>query len=297
MFNNLTYPKPNLIIFGVLFAKASFIKQSNMKRLSFISLLFLCSFMPQNQVAQSELDDVLSKIKKVNNAFTYGEKLTYRVHYGPLDGGKAYFSIDAAPQLVNNRNTYYVKVHGKSAGLVDMMFKVKDEFESYIDQEALVPLKATKKIKEGKYTDSDFILFDHTAKTATGRRGKTEIVTNTQDIISAIYYARSMDMTSAKPGDVFPVPFYMDGKTYELRFKFISRETLKTDMGSFKTIKVKPQLIEGRVFKDNDALTLWVTDDENKIPVRVESDIFVGSIKVDLEEMSGIRNPLSSKIK
>ncbi len=268
-----------------------------MKRFGLISLVFLCSFMPQEKLQQSELDDVLAGIRKTNNAFTYGEKLTYRVHYGPLDGGKAYFSVDPTPQVVNNRNTYYVKVNGKSAGLVDMMFKVKDEFESYIDQEALVPLKATKKIKEGKYTDSDFIIFDHTTKTATGRRGKTDIVTNTQDIISAIYYARSMDMTNAKQGDVFPVPFYMDGKTYELRFKFESREVIKTDIGTFKTIKVKPQLIEGRVFKDNEALTLWVTDDENKIPIRVESDIFVGSIKVDLAEMSGIRNPLTSKIK
>jgi hypothetical protein len=177
------------------------------------------------------------------------------------------------------------------------MFKVKDEFESYIDQEALVPLKATKKFKEGKYTDSDFIVFDHAAKTASGRRGKTEIVTNTQDIISAIYYARSLDMTNAKTGVIFPVPFYLDGKTYELRFKFEKRETIKTELGTFRTIKVKPQLIEGRVFKDNEALTLWVTDDDNKIPVRVESDIFVGSIKVDLLEMSGIRNPLTSIVK
>ncbi len=268
-----------------------------MKNLSFISILLLCSFMPQSNSQHTELDDVLSKIKKVNNAFTYGEKLTYRVHYGPLDGGKAYFSIDANPQLVNNRNTYYVKVNGKSAGLLDMMFKVKDEFESYIDQEAIVPLKATKKIKEGKYTDSDFIIFDHAAKTASGRRGKTEIVENTQDIISAIYYARSLDMTNAKPGEVFPVPFYLDGKTYELRFKFEKRENLKTELGTFKTIKVKPQLIEGRVFKDNEALTLWVTDDDNKIPIRVESDIFVGSVKADIAEMSGLRNPLTSKIK
>lgn len=268
-----------------------------MKRLALIPLLFLFSFISSEKFYQTELDTILAKNKKVNNAFTFGEKLTYRVHYGPLDGGKAHFSVDPAPQLVNNRNTYYVKVNGKSAGLVDMMFKVKDEFESYIDQEALVPLKAIKKIKEGKYTDSDFITFDHANKIATSKRGKTEIVTNTQDIISAIYYARSMDLTNAKKGDVFPVPFYLDGKTYELRFKYEGKEVLKTSMGTFNTIKVKPQLIEGRVFKDNEALTLWVTDDENKLPIRVESDIFVGSVKVDLEEYSGLKNPLTSKIK
>ncbi len=97
------------------------------------------------------------------------------------------------------------------------------------------------------------------------------------------------EIIGAKPGEVFPVPFYLDGKTYELRFKFEKRENLKTELGTFRTIKVKPQLIEGRVFKDNEALTLWVTDDDNKIPIRVESDIFVGSIKVDIDEMSGIK--------
>ena len=132
-----------------------------MKNIGFILLLILCSFKPQKTAFHSELDDVLAKAKKINNAFTFGEKLTYRVHYGPLDGGKAYFSIDANPQLVNNRNTYYVKVNGKSAGLVDMMFKVKDEFESYIDQEALVPLKATKKITEW---EKQLSIFDFISK-------------------------------------------------------------------------------------------------------------------------------------
>ena len=89
----------------------------------------------------------------------------------------------------------------------------------------------------------------------------------------------------------------MDGKNYPLRFKFVGKEILKTDLGTFRTLKVKPQLLEGRLFKDTDALTLWVTDDENKVPIRAESEIFVGSIKMDLAEFSGLRNPSTAKIK
>jgi hypothetical protein len=182
--------------------------------------------------------------------------------------------------------------------MVDMMFKVKDQFESYMDEEALIPWKATKNVREGGYKAIDLVLFDHENGIANSSvKGKLEIGERTQDIASAIYFARSTDMTNAKPGDVFPVNFYMDGKNYPLRFKYVGKEVLKTDLGTFRTLKVKPQLLEGRVFKDTDALTLWVTDDENKVPIRAESEIFVGSIKMDLAGFSGLRNPFSAKVK
>ncbi len=236
-------------------------------------------------------------IKIHNNAFTYGEQLNYRIHYGPLKGGTANFEVSADPVKINERNTYHIKVKGKSAGLVDMMFKVHDEFESYLDEEALIPWKAIKKVKEGKYTDSDFILFDQLNGFATSRRGKVDILQQTQDVVSAIYFARSTNMTNAKIGDIFPVNFYMDGQNYLLRFKYTGRETIKTDAGTFKALVIKPQLIQGRVFKDDEALTLWVSDDENKLPLLVESDIFVGSIKAELVSYRNVKNALSAKIK
>ncbi len=237
-------------------------------------------------------------VKLQNTAFTYGERLKYNVYYGIINGGKAEFQVSNDPAKVNNRNTYHIKVFGRSTGMVDVMFKVKDQFETYMDEEALIPWKATKNVREGNYKMIDLVLFDHERGVASSsQKGKVEIAERTQDVVSAIYYARSTDMTNAKPGDVFPVNFYMDGQNYRLRFKFVSREVLKTDAGTFRTLKVKPQLLEGRVFKDSDALTLWVTDDENKVPIRAESEIFVGSIKMDLEAYSGLRSPMTAKLK
>jgi hypothetical protein len=158
-----------------------------------------------------------------------------------------------------------------------------------------LPWQATKKVKEGNYKDSDFIIFDHKKRTANSRRGVLSIPENTHDIISAIYYARTTDMSNANPGDVFPINFYLDHKNYEFRFKFLGREEIETDMGKFKTLKVRPQVVEGRVFKDSEAITLWVTDDENHLPIRAQSEIWVGSLKADLIKMSGVRNPLTSK--
>ena len=240
----------------------------------------------------------VNELKKLNNqAFTYGEKLNYRVHYGPFSAGNCEFVVGDNPVEVNNRKSYHIKVVGRSAGMVDAMFNVRDEFESYVDEEAIIPWKQIKKVKEGSYTDSDFIIFDQKNGFATSRRGKISIEAQTQDVVSAIYFARITDMSDAKIGDIFPVNFYMDGENYSLRFKYVGKEKLKTDIGTFNTLVIKPQLIKGRVFKDDEALTLWVTDDENKIPLMVESSIFVGSIRAQITKMEKLKNPVTSRIK
>jgi hypothetical protein len=245
-----------------------------------------------------EKSSKVHEIKKVKNtAFTYGEKLDYRVHYGPLTGGHAHFEVANQPVEINNRKSYHIKVDGKSSGMVDVMFKVRDQYESYVDEEAIIPWKQIKKVREGGYKDSDFILFDQVNGFATSRRGKVDIAQQTQDVVSAIYFARTTDMSHAKVGDIFPVNFYMDGENFQLRFKYVGKEVVKTGAGTFNTLVIKPQLIKGRVFKDDEALTLWVTDDDNKMPIMVESDIFVGAIKAELISYENIKNPLTSKIK
>jgi hypothetical protein len=249
-------------------------------------IFLIASGIAYNQ--NSPQDEVLYELKPLqNNAFTYGEKLKYRVHYGFLTGGYADFDVSDKPEMYNNRPVYKIKASGRSTGVVDAMFSVKDEFVSYMDTEALVPWKATKNVKEGNYKDLDVILFDHRRRIAQStNRGQLSIPEGTKDIISTLYYARSLDMTKANPGDVFPITFYLDNKNYEFRFKFVGRETIKIGSGKYKALKVKPQVI-----------AMWVTDDENKIPLLVESEIWVGSLKAELIEMSGLRNPLNSKIK
>jgi hypothetical protein len=249
-----------------------------------------------NQSSPNE--DVIYELKPhANNAFTYGEKLKYRVHYGLLTGGYADFEVSDKPQTYNNRPVYHIKVSGRSTGVVDAMFKVRDEFESFLDTEALVPWKAVKNVQEGNYKSMDVIIFDHRRRLAQSNKGQLTIPEGTKDIISSIYYARSLNMENAQPGDVFPVTFYLDHKNYEFRFKYIGRETIKIGAGKFKAIKVKPQVIEGRVFKDQEAITLWVSDDENKVPLLAQSEIWVGSLKAELVESQGLKNPLSSKLK
>ncbi len=265
-----------------------------MKKYVLLVSFAIVGLVAHNQITSRE--EVIYDVKRQSNkAFTFGERLTYRVHYGILNGGSCEFVVDDVAARIGDHSTYHLKVAGKSTGMVDLMFGVKDEFESYMDVDALIPWQATKKVKEGNYKDSDFIIFDHKRRKANSRRGTLDIPENTQDIISAIYYARTTDMSNAKPGDVFPINFFLDNKNYEFRFKYIGKEVIETGLGTFNALKIKPQVVEGRVFKDQQAITMWVTDDDNHLPLRAQSDIWVGSLKADLVKMSGVRNPLTSK--
>jgi hypothetical protein len=105
-----------------------------------------------------------------------------------------------------------------------------------------------------------------------------------------------MDFANTKPGKSFPINIYLDQEIYNLKFKYLGIETIKTDLGKIKCFKLRPQLVVDRVFKDEDDMTIWVSADENKVPIRVKADIYIGSVKVDITDMSGLKNPFSSKL-
>jgi hypothetical protein len=72
--------------------------------------------------------------------------------------------------------------------------------------------------------------------------------------------------------------------------------TIKTKYGKFRAIKIKPLLIKGTIFEGGEKMTVWISDDANHIPVRVESPISVGSVKVDMMDFKNRRSPMSSLI-
>ena len=118
-----------------------------------------------------------------------------------------------------------------------------------------------------------------------------------QDLASAIYYARNLDFENAKLNQMFPLDVYLDNKIYNLQFKYIGKETISTDLGKIKCIKLKPKLVVDRVFKDDDDMIIWISDDKNKIPVRVQSAIQVGTVKADITSYSGLKNSFDALIK
>ena len=205
-----------------------------------------------------------------SDAFKPGEKLTFRVHYGFVDAGTAQLEVVPGLQKIGPRSCYHVVGTGRSVGAFDWFFKVRDRYESFVDETAMVPWLFLRKIEEGSYKKSQQVIFDHYRDSVRSEKKTIGVPDNTQDLLSAFYYARTLDFTNAKPGQVFPINGYLDDDTIPLNIKVIGREVISTKLGTFRCIKIHPLLQEGRVFKENEDMTVWVRDDKNKIPVRVQ---------------------------
>lgn len=242
------------------------------------------------------------KLSPANNAFTYNEKLKYRVYYhslltGNVTAGIATMEIDKHPVQIQGRNTYHITAIGQSKGVFNWFYKVNDRFETFIDEDSLVPLSFIRRTKEGGYIVNDDVVFDRVHNTATSRQETKEIYPRTQDIISAFYYARTFDFSNIKAGEMFPVDFYLDDSVYTSVIKYLGKETIEIDLGKFRCMKFKPMVVTGEAFDEPYPMTMWISDDENKVPLLIESEVIIGSVRMELLKLSGLRNPMKAKVK
>ncbi|MDZ4757853.1 MAG: DUF3108 domain-containing protein [Bacteroidota bacterium] len=230
--------------------------------------------------------------------FTTGEKLEYRVHYGMMDAAKISMTIDTGIKNVNGKNTIRIMGDGKTLSGYDWFFKVRDHYETFIDTQTNLPVKYIRNVQEGGYKDVEHATFDHRNNKIYSSKGiyKSDGA-SFQDVLSAIYYLRGQNLKNMKKGDKIKVKFYLDKKIYESEVTIGGREVIKTSLGKFNTIILKPNVVVDRVFPNKDALTIWATDDANLIPLRIKTELMVGSIKADITKITGNRNPLTSKIK
>lgn len=253
------------------------------------SLLIITSFI----LVLSEFAIAQGGFRKIeNNAFKRGEKLAYRIHYGFIDAVSATIEVTEENKKFGNRNTLHVVGIGKSKGSFDFFFKVRDRYESYIDEEALIPWFFGRRIDEGGYKMAQDYVYNHSQKKVTDRGKTYSIWENAQDMISGFFLARTFDLGAAKEGQIFSVPTLVDGEMYNLQIKFKGRETIKTSFGKIKCLKFVPVLQKGRIFKREEDMVVWLSDDKNHIPIRAKADILFGSLKVDLTSYGGLMNPI-----
>lgn len=228
-----------------------------------------------------------------NKAFKRGEVLSYRMHYGFIDAGVATLTVTDEEKEVAGRKTYHVVGLGTSKGTFDFFFKVRDRYESYIDEKSLVPWIFIRRVSEGGYTINQDYVFNHFSKKVSVGDGVYDIQPNMQDMLSAFYYARNLDLKNAKPGDIFTLSCFMDKEIYPLQIKYIGRENVDIKLGTFRCMKFRPVVQKGRVFKHEEDLNVWLTDDDNHIPVKGQADVLVGSIKLELTSYANLANPIS----
>lgn len=227
-----------------------------------------------------------------NQAFKRGEKLSYRIHYGFIDAVMATIEITQEDRKFQDRSTLHVVGVGKSKGTFDFFFKVRDRYETYIDEQALIPWFFVRRVDEGGYKMAqDYTFFHHQNKVHVGNKTYKDIWQNTQDMLSGFYLARTMDLSSAKISQVFSVPTIVDGEMYNLQIKFLGRETISSEWGRIRCLKFVPVLQKGRIFKHEEDMVVWLSDDANHIPIRAKADILFGSLKMDLVDYRGTMTP------
>ena len=233
-----------------------------------------------------------------NSSFGEGERLTFKVYYNMsfiwINSGSAEFSIESGQ--INGHDAYHIVGIGKTASSFEYFYKVKDKYETYIDKQTLLPIKFARDVNEGGMKFNNEVTFDHADCQVVSDKKTYKIPKNTQDVLSAMYFARNIDYDRYKPGDKIPFSMFLDNQVYNLYVQYLGKEEIKTKMGTFNSIKIKPLLIQGTIFKDGDKMTVWISDDKNHIPLRVESPILIGSVKIDLMEYANLKNPCAGMI-
>ncbi|HEX7411511.1 MAG TPA: DUF3108 domain-containing protein [Bacteroidales bacterium] len=237
-----------------------------------------------------------------NHAFRRGEKLEYKVYYhsvltGDVTAGTGTLEVQADNRKFNNRNTMHIIGIGHSKGAFNWFYKVNDRFETYIDEEGLFPWMFINRTREGGYKKDDDITFHQDDGKAVSRNAVTRLPENVQDFLSGFYYARTLDVSKVAEGGSFTVPFFLNDTVYNSRIIYEGKDVITTELGTFNCLKFKPMVVKGDVFSDPYPMTIWVTDDRNRVPILFESAVIVGKVKMELIKYTGLANPFNAKVK
>lgn len=252
-----------------------------MKRITLVLFLFLQGVLNAQNIQES---------------FKPGEWLKFRIHYGFLNA--SYATLHVKTDSFGDVPVYHVVGKGKTTGFASIFFKVDDTYESYFDMENGKPYRFIRKVDEGGYTKDIEINFDYQKKEALLNDKKNKKKFNftfgdqIQDLVSAFYYLRNnykaKDLVIGESIDLNML--YDDDGIFKFKLKYLGKEILKTKFGKVECLSFRPYVQSGRIFKEQESLTLWVSNDLNKIPIRIKADLAVGSLKADLDGYNGLKH-------
>lgn len=236
------------------------------------------------------------------SSFQAGEWLRFKLSYsGWVKAGNA--TLEISESTYKNKPVYKVTGKGWTTGAIKWFFNVKDHYESHFDKVTGQPYKFVRDIDEGGYTKNRIVNFDYVQNKALvndlkeNTKSTVDIDHNIQDLVSAYYYLRDRyDKKSIQKGDVVELNIFFDSEIFLFKLKYLGRETINTKFGKIKCIKFRPYVMAGRVFKEEESLTLWVTADKNKVPMRIKADLRVGSLRADLDALKGLKHPFEIQL-
>ncbi len=236
-----------------------------------------------------------------NDSFSTSEILTYRVHYGVINAAEAAMVVSDQYYFINKRPCYKIDIYGKTTGLFDLAVRIRDNWGAYIDTASIIPHKAYRYIEEGKYRKNEVVKFDHQRDEATilnmdrenknlKNKKKHKVPENILDMVGGYYFLRTLDYSQQKPGDIMNLQGFFDGKVYDLQLRFLGREEVKTRLGTFRSIVIAPMLPDNDFFAKGNPVKVWISDDQNKVPLKIKAELSVGALEIDIKDMKNLRN-------
>jgi len=225
--------------------------------------------------------------------FKIGEELKYRMRYGIFTAAEATLQVQDTDIKFKDKPVYHLVAQGRTSGPFDIFYKVRNRYDSYIDQEEMLPYFYTENIREANYRRTDKARFYQDEMKITANKGTFRGADQTFDIVSAYYFARSLDISLLSIGGKMKMNYFLDDGVTELEIQYLGKERIKTSLGYFNCLKFSPSIQPGRIFRKDSKLYLWITDDGNRIPVKAQAEILVGSLTMEITGAKGLKYPLA----
>ncbi len=250
----------------------------------FIFLILISAFGTSAQELRSVKDPV----------FQVGEQLGYKLRYGFITAAEANIRVESSDVKFDNKPVYHLIAEGRTAGSFNVFYKVRNRYDSYIDKIDLSPYLYTESIREANYRRSDRARFYQDEKRIVSNKGTFKGDGQTFDVLSAYYFARNLDISRLSVGARFSMDYFLDDGVTKLEVQYVGKERVKTALGYFNCLKFSPSIQPGRIFRKDSKLYLWITDDGNRIPVKAQVEILVGSVTLELTSAKGLKFPLTA---
>ena len=250
----------------------------------------------------AENNEVYPPVK--NESFGRGEVIHFKMTYGIFTIGRGSVNIHPKYYRINNRDCFKIDAYGKTTGLVNWFTDVDDRYGAYIDTAAILPHQFYQSVREGKYKKDEWTNFDHPnkkieVKTLDNKTGKLkepiyyDAPAQVRDMVGGFLYLRNMDWSSIKTGDTICVKGFYADEFYNLKIIHSGKETIRVKAGKIRTVVLRPVMPKNKVFEGENSVTVWFSDDKNRIPVKINATMFIGEAGVELTGYSGLKNPLN----
>jgi len=284
-------------------------------RITLIFLLLAFSFLifaqdvEKEEVKKKEIDTTLFYIANAHELsgippFQPGEHLRLNARIGWVKAAEATFGVSDIIYSVNNRPTYKIDINARTVGVFDLVSSVRDNWGTFVDTTNYETQRFYRYIKEGRFRKNEIVDFDHIADSARVNKLNKETRTiektvdfrvseNVQDMVSSFYYLRAVDWSQYDIGDIITVNVFFDDKLEPQRVKIVEREVIKTKLGKIKSVVLIPIREKDSLFVEENTVKVWLSDDLNRLPLKVKAKIYVGYLTVELKEAKNIRHPLA----